>query len=190
MARRTQPSRRRGTRRLALLAIPALAAAGCGGDDDAGAPPAPPQDRPPAGSGYFVGTDPEGLGASIDLSGYDDVLARVRARLAAAEPGSRAERITAVGVVSLVNTGTLPRAVPRFIAVLDGGGAVPLPAASIARDLPDRAAAALPPQPLIVPAGGSATAYVALSGAPPERLDHLKMVVAPGQVTRLPARRR
>jgi hypothetical protein len=107
-----------------------------------------------------------------------------RAAAAAGEPAP------AVGLVSLINGSDLPAPLPRFIAVLPGGGATPIegargPASGL--EHPERV---FPAPPLFVPAQGTATTYVVLRGATPAQVDHLKMVTRPGEPVRLDAHRR
>jgi hypothetical protein len=170
----------------ALVAAAAIAAAGCGDDPSAAAPP-PSGD--PTGSGYFVGKGSDGLGAAVDFMVDDPVTARARSAIgrAAAAAG---EPAPAVGLASLVNDSGLPSPVPAFIAVLPGGGATPVQAARGPASGLARPARVFPSPPLFVPAEGTATVYVVLRGASPAEVDHLKMVVRPGESVRLDARRR
>jgi hypothetical protein len=136
-----------------------------------------------------VGTSRDGLGAAVDFLVDDPVKARTRddieraARAAGAPP-------TTVGLASLVNGSDAPVPLPEFIAVMPGGGATPIRAArGPASGLP-RPDDVFPAPPLFVPAKGTATVYVVLRGAAPRQVDHLKMVVRPGEPVRLDARRR
>jgi hypothetical protein len=177
--------------RAALAAAAALALAGCSPAGGPGPPGTVPESAP-AGTGYFVGTGPEGVGASLDLLGEDPVTRVVAAALRARDgrPGS----VASVGVASVVNDGRLGIALPRFVAVLASGGAVALPPSSrILRpgDGPAarRALAALARAPERVPPGGAATAYVVLEGPSPAAVASVRMVVAGKPIT-LAARRR
>ena len=114
-------------RRAAAALAAALLVAGC---SSAGAP-APPRTSPepaPSGTGYFVGTGPGGVGASLDLRGRDPVVDMIDAALRVnADP--RLE-IPAVGIASVVNEGPAGIPAPRFVAELADGTAVPLPRAA------------------------------------------------------------
>jgi hypothetical protein len=170
----------------ALVAAAAMAAAGCG-DGPPTAEPVPSGD--PAGSGYFVGKGPDGLGAAVDFMVDDPVatLARDAIGRAAAATG---EPAPAVGLASLVNDSELPSPVPSFIAVMPGGGATPVDAARGPASGLAHPARVFPSPPLFIPAEGTATVYVVLSGVSPAEVDHLKMVVRPGESVRLDAHRR
>jgi hypothetical protein len=177
-------SMRRSTHLAALAVAAALALAGCGDDT-------PRAERPPAadptGSGYFVGTSGEGLGAAVDFMVDDPVTARVRARIDREADAAGTERPT-VGLASLVNAADRPVPLPEFIAVLPNGGATPVPAARGPAGGPVEAR--FPAPPLFVPANGTATVYLLLRGVAPGAVDHLKMVPRPGEPVRLDARRR
>jgi hypothetical protein len=174
------------------VAILAAIAAGC----SSGSVPGPPRTEPepaPAGTGYFVGTGPEGLGASLDLLGDDPVVRVVDAALAARD--GRPGEVASVGIVSVVNQGRSPIAMPRFVADLAAGGAVPLRrAADVLRPgegpAARRALARLRTVPVRVPAGGAATAYVVLGATPPAEVASVRMVVVRGQPVTLTAHRR
>ena len=179
------------SRRAVLAALVAgLALAGC----SAGGPgPArPPADPVPSGTGYFVGTGAEGLGASVDLFGDDPV---VRMLDAALRTHRGADGRPAVGIVSIVNEGRLGVAVPRFVAELSGGGAVTMrgAAAVLAREpgaAARRARARLAALGRRVPAGGAATAYVVLEDVAPAAVGSVRMEPDAGAPVTLSARRR
>jgi hypothetical protein len=150
-------------RRSAAAALAAAALLpGCGGR-----PAAPPE--PPARtevSGYFVGRSDTGLGAAVDFSGFDDTSLALREAL---DPGARPDRRRLeIGIVSLVNSGDVPVALPAFRAVGRDGREVPL--APAGRALAGRRGAAaarareLLPRARAVPAQGTATLYVVLEG--------------------------
>ena len=131
----------------AAAVVAALAlAAGCGGG---GAPaPPPPDQQEEAGSGYFVGTAPGGLGATVNLLGTDPAVRALGPALAVeTAPG---EPSPSVGIASVVNDSSRLAAMPGFVAVLASGRRIPLePAAAALRGRRDeaarRAAALLPP---------------------------------------------
>lgn len=173
------------------LAAVVLALAGC---SSAGAPgPQRAEPEPaPTGTGYFVGTGPRGVGASLDLFGEDPISRAIDAALRERD-GGRTE--SSVGIASIVNEGTLGIAAPRFVAELAGGGAIPLrSAAGVLRaiDGPSgrRAIERLRAVPTRVPAGGAATTYVVLEGAAPAAVESVRMVVVGGTPIALAARRR
>lgn len=180
---------RRSTQLAALAASAALAAlalGGCGGGTPV-AERSPVAD--PTGSGYFVGTSRDGLGAAVDFLVDDPVTGPARERV---EDAARAAGASppAVGLASLVNRANVPVPLPEFIAVMPNGGATPIQAArGPASGLP-RPENTFPAPPLFVPANGTATVYVVLRGVAPAEVDHLKMVPRPGDPVRLDARRR
>ena len=95
----------------------------------------------------------------------------------------------------MVNDGRSGTPMPRFIADLSTGGAVPLrDAADLLRpgDGPEarRALARLATLPGRVPAEGAATAYVVLEAAPAAEVASVRMVMARGGPITLAARRR
>lgn len=179
-------------RRAALAALAAgLALAGC----SAGGPgPARPPAAPvPTGTGYFVGTGANGLGASVDLFGDDPVTRAVDAALE--ERGGPAADRPAVGIVSVVNEGPTGIGIPRFVAVLSAGGAVTMrPASEVLADAPGaaarRARARLASSGRRVPADGAATAYVVLEDVAPAAVGSVRMEPARGAPVTLSARRR
>ena len=86
----------------AALASLALVAAGCSRGD-----PSPPRQPPAqAGTGYFVGRDAAGLGASVDLFGSDPAARAVRVALAP-DPRDGAGA-PVVAIASVVNDGPAP----------------------------------------------------------------------------------
>ncbi len=183
---------RRRPAALAAAAAVAALAAGCGGGSRAPEPepPAPPEAM---GSGYFVGTAPNGVGATLDLLGADPVVEALDTALlpttAVGEPGP------AVGIASVVNDSTRPAPAPRFTAVLDTGALVPLtPAAEALGGRSDaaarRAARVLPPTRPILEGGGSAVDYVVLRGAVPGRVAEVRMTTGRQGPTRLAPRPR
>ena len=178
-------------RRAAAGALAILVLAGCSGGGPAPArPPAPPE---PRGTGYFVGTGPDGVGASLDLFADDPIVREIDAALAA-RGGPRGDR-PAVGVASIVNDGRFGILTPRFIADLSTGGALPLRSAAdalsgAAGPAARRARARLGDAPRRVPGGGAVTAYVVLEGAAPEAVGSVRMVLARGGSVTLTARRR
>lgn len=169
----------------AALALGAVTA--CGGGDTPAAPPA--ATTVAGGSGYFVGTGPGGVGAAVDLQAHDAVTARAAEALLRV-PAREGRPGLVVGVASVVNDGRSPVPLPRFVAVVDGGGATPLVAArSPGLGIPG-AARIFPSPPLFVPAGGSATVYLVLRGARAEAVRSVKMIVRPGEPVMLGAHRR
>ena len=109
--------RRRPAAAAAAVAAALALAAGCGGG---GAPaPPPPDQQEEAGSGYFVGTAPGGLGATVDLLGTDPAAGALGAALAVeTAPG---EPSPSVGIASVVNDSSRLAAMPGFVAVLASG---------------------------------------------------------------------
>ena len=182
--------RRRPAAAAAAAAAALALAAGCGGGG-AGAPP--PDQREEAGSGYFVGTAPGGLGATVDLLGTDPAAGALGAALAVeTAPG---EPSPSVGIASVVNDSSRLAAMPGFVAVLASGRRIPLePAAAALRGRGDaaarRAAALLPPARSALPAGGSAVEYVVLRGVVPGRVAEVRMTTGPETSTRLAPRPR
>ncbi|WP_217915700.1 hypothetical protein [Miltoncostaea marina] len=174
----------------AALAL-ALASAGCGGGGaDAGTAPVAEPAR--SGSGWFEGSG-DGLGASLDLRGEDAVARAVGDAVAArARPPARA---SAVGIAAVVNDRAVPVPAPRFTALFEGGGALPLTGAHEALEglrgpAARRARALLGRPPRAVPAGGAVTMYVVLRGARPDEVASARMVALPGEPIALPARTR
>ncbi|MEQ8833177.1 MAG: hypothetical protein RIB67_01880 [Miltoncostaeaceae bacterium] len=166
-----------------LIAATLIALAGCGG----GEPEPPGGAAAPSGSGYFVGSGPDGLGAVVDFAARDGVLDDLRDAMRARPEGAPP---VWVGAVALVNRGSASVAVPRFIADLPGGGAVPLADPRAPRIAIPAADDLVPPAPLLIPPQGAVTAYVALRGADPTAVRGLRMVVAPGSTVGLGARSR
>jgi hypothetical protein len=176
----------------ALLGARVLGLGGCSSTGAPGPQRAAPE-PPPTGTGYFVGTGPQGVGASLDLFGDDPVSRAIEAALRERDPGATTE--SSVGIASIVNEGTLGIAAPRFVAELAGGGAIPLrSAAGVIRAVDGpagrRALGRLGAVPSRVPAGGSATTYVVLEGAAPAAVESVRMVVVGGSPVALAARRR
>jgi hypothetical protein len=171
------------------LAIAAAAAAGCTGSADRTTPPPPPP--PPDGTGYFVGSGPHGIGASLDLMAEDPITRAVERALASLGQDRGAD----VGVASVVDDGPTPVPAPRFVAGFDDGGAVPLePAIDAVTSGRTRAARIarrmLAAAPRRVPAGGAGTFYVILRGAPVDEVTSVVMVAVPGVPVTLTPRRR
>jgi hypothetical protein len=179
-------------RRPAAWALAALALAGAGCSPSTEPTRVEPEPEP-AGTAYFVGAGADGIGASLDLLADDPVVRLVDAALAARGGERGAE--PSVGVVSVVNDGRFGTPVPRFIADLSSGGAVPLrdPADLLRPEDGPRARRALTrlsALPRRVPAEGAATAYVVLVAAPPAEVASVRMVVAGEPPITLAARRR
>lgn len=180
------------TRRLRLAAaIAAIAAvAGCTSATPPGPEPAPP---PPEGTGYFVGAAPDGFGGSVDLLAGDSLTREVQHAL-----GRRPRPdalLPAVGIASLVNDSTEPMPLPIFVALFEGGGALPLTTARAAlrpvrTALARRVERRLPDEPRTVPARGTAIVYVVLRGASARAVTSMRMTARPGQPVELSARRR
>ena len=173
----------------AVLVASALAGAGCAQGPE---PSRVGIEPPPSGTGYFVGRGADGLGASLDLLADDPVVRLVDAALAARDGGRSAP---SVGVASVVNDGPAGRPMPRFIADLATGGALPLREASdvLRRDEGPEARRALARLDAIsarVPAEGAATAYVVLQAVPAAEVASVRMVVPRGAPITLAARRR
>lgn len=170
-------------------ALAALAAVGCSGTGD---PEPARREAPPAGTGYFVGRDAEGLGASVDLFGVDPVSRAVRGAFAPDARGLAGAPV--VAIASVVNGGGRPVPTPRFAAVMRSGAVVPMPAARgrlPARGAAGRRALALiGPSRARVPAGGSATAYLVLRGVDPTLVATVRMVSEPGEPLELRLRAR
>lgn len=181
MGHRTQ-----GAAAALIAAVLACLAVGCGGSDDFGRPA---HVAPPDGSGYFVGADAHGMGAAVDFHGSDPVVDAARAQLARTSPSGSGPPV-AIGVAAIVNDGDEPAALPRFIAVMANGGAVPLSPARTAQIGIAHPRKVFPGSPLFVAPGAALTTYVVLRGVSPEEVDHLTMVVRPGEPTTLRARRR
>ena len=158
----------------------------CGGSDDFRRPA---QVAPPDGSGYFVGVDAHGMGAAVDFHGSDPVADAARAQLARRPAQASAEPV-AIGVAAIVNDGDEAAALPRFIAVMANGGAVPLSPARTAEIGLPHPRRLFPGSPLFVAPGAALTTYVVLRGVHPEEVDHLTMVVRQGEPTTLRAHRR
>lgn len=178
----------------ALLAVPIATlalASGCGSSSSTTRGP----DRPPAkgATGYFVGTASDGVGASLDLVGSDGVARALRAALAG-ERG-RDGRPPAVGIASVVNTGTAAAPTPSFVAVLSSGEAVPMAPARAALGRRDdraarRARAMLPRPRRAVAARGSAVVYLVLPDASPQEVAWVTMTSRAGHPITLAPRPR
>ncbi len=172
----------------AALAALALALAGCSRGD-----PAPPQE-PPAevGTGYFVGRDAAGLGASVDLFGSDPASRAVRDALAPDPRGGGGAPV--VAIASVVNDGPAPVRTPRFVAVMTSGRAVPMPSArgALSPSVPAQARALLllGPSRARVPPGGSASLHLLLGDLDPLQVESVRMVSTVGEPISLSARRR
>ncbi len=171
---------------IALAALALGCATACTGDAPT---PRPVATTTPKGSGYFVGRSPEGVGAAVDLQAHDRITERAaEALLDLPEPAGRPA--VTVGVASVVNDGGLPVPLPRFIAVMDGGGAVPLlPARTAGLGIPG-AREIFPTPPLFVPADGAATVHLVLRNVHPAEVHAVKMVVRAGEPVVLSAHRR
>jgi len=176
--------RRRPAAAAAAVAAALALAAGCGGG---GAPaPPPPDQQEEAGSGYFVGTAPGGLGATVDLLGTDPAARALGAALAVeTAPG---EPSPSVGIASVVNDSSRLAAMPGFVAVLASGRRIPLEPAAAA--LRGRRLQRDPPARSALPAGGSAVEYVVLRGVVPGRVAEVRMTTGPETSTRLAPRPR
>jgi hypothetical protein len=184
---------RRPPAALAAAAAVAALAAGCGGGDGRSTeaePPAPPEAM---GSGYFVGTAPNGVGATVDLLAADPVVAALdRALVPTTSPGLPAP---AVGIASVVNDSPRAALAPRFSAVLDTGAVVPLVPAAEALGAPQdaaarRAARLLPPDRPLLDGGASTVQYLVLRGAVPGRVAEVRMTTGRVGPTRLAPRPR
>ena len=184
---------RGGALRAGAIAALALALAGCGGSPsriDTG-PPAP--EPAPTGTGYFVGTGPDGLGATLDLLADDPTTRAVGDALV--QTVSPPERAPAVGIASVVNDDALAAAAPSFIALFPGGGALPIIDARTAIEdargpVARRARALLGTAPRRVPAGGAITQYVVLRDVEPAEVDAVRMASPPLEPIPMEARRR
>ncbi len=179
-------------RRAAGLGVVVLTLGGCASSGPAGPPRTAPEPAP-GGSGYFVGTGPGGIGASLDLLADDPVVQILDTALRAQD--GRVGTVASVGVASVVNEGPFETATPRFVAELAGGGAVPLPRAADvlrARDGPAarRALERLRSVATRVPGKGAVTTYVVLEGLSPAAVESVRMVVVAGESITLTARRR
>lgn len=175
---------------VAAIAL-AAALAGCSGDGGAVDTAPPP---PPTGTGYFVGTGPDGVGATLDMHGSDPVATAIDDALVGR--GGAAGAVPAVGIASVVNEGAQSVPAPRFVAVLaDGHGAIPIPRAEDALRADEgpaarRALARLAALPARVPAQGAATFYVILQDVDVAEVGSVRMVVERGEPITLQARRR
>ncbi len=175
------------------LAAAALAAGCGGGGTPSPAPPPPPETVEALGSGYFVGTGPDGLGATVDLRASDPVVEALEAALRVGAPA--AGPAPSVGIASLVNGSSTRVRTPAFTAVLDTGGRATLRGAVDAlrgRSGPaDRRAAALvPPRRVTLAPRASAVEYVVLYGAVPGRVAEVLMRGVEGGPVRLAPRPR
>ena len=172
----------------AALAALALVAAGCSDGD-----PAPPRE-PPAqvGTGYFVGRDAAGLGASVDLFGSDPASRAVREALTPDPRGGRGAPV--VAIASVVNDGPAPVPTPRFVAVMMSGRAVPMPSvrASLSPSVPaqGRALLLLGAPHARIRSGGSASLHLLLPDVDPLQVESVRMVSTAGEPISLSARRR
>ncbi len=172
----------------AALAALALVAAGCSHGD-----PAPPRE-PPAqvGTGYFVGRDAAGLGASVDLFGSDPASRAVREALTPDPRGGRGAPV--VAIASVVNDGPAAVPTPRFVAVMMSGRALPMPSvrAALSPSVPAQARVLLllgAPHARIR-AGGSASLHLLLPDVDPLQVESVRMVSTVGEPISLSARRR
>lgn len=103
--------------------------------------------------------------------------------------------MSSIGVVSIVNDGDAAISVPRFVAQIEGGGAVALrratevlrPGAGPAARAALRRVRTLPG---VIPGGGAATAYVVLEGVVAPAVVAVRMVVGRGRSITLAAHRR
>lgn len=172
----------------AALASLALLAAGCSRGD-----PSPPRQPPAqAGTGYFVGRDAAGLGASVDLFGSDPAARAVRVALAP-DPRDGAGA-PVVAIASVVNDGPAPVPTPRFVAVMMSGRAMPMPSVrtALSPSVPAQNRALLllgAPRARIRP-GGSASLHLLLGDVDPLQVESVRMVSTVGEPISLAARRR
>ena len=172
----------------AALASLALMAVGCSRDD-----PTPPRE-PPAqvGTGYFVGGDAAGLGASVDLFGSDPASRAVRRALAPDPRGGGGAPV--VAIASVVNDGPTPVPTPRFVAVMMSGRALPMASvrASLSPSVPAqrRALLLLGPPRARIRSGGSASLHLLLGDVDPLQVESVRMVSTVGEPISLGARRR
>jgi hypothetical protein len=179
---------RAARRAAAVLASLALVAAGCTRGD-----PAPPQEPPVrVGTGYFVGGDPAGLGASVDLFGSDPASRAVREALAPDPRGGGGAPV--VAIASVVNDGPAPVPTPRFVAVMMSGRAMPMPSvrASLSPSVPaqNRALLLLGAPRARIRSGGSASLHLLLGDVDPLQVESVRMVSTVGEPISLAARRR
>ena len=156
-------------------------AAGCGSGSPSPAPEAPAPPEAP-GSGYFVGTSPAGVGATVDLRGSDPASRAVETALLRDAP--RAGPAPSVGIASIVNGAERPVRAPTFTAELASGELVPLSPARDAlggRDDPAarRAERLLPVERMRLPAGASAVVYLVLEGEVPGAVAEVRMASGP-----------
>lgn len=175
-------------RAAAALAALALVAAGCSGGD-----PAPPREPPTeVGTGYFIGRDAAGLGASVDLFGSDPASRAVREALTPDPRGGRGAPV--VAIASVVNDGPTAVPTPRFVAVMMSGRALPMPSvrAALSPSVPAQARLLLrlgAPQARIR-SGGSASLHLLLADVDPLQVESVRMVSTFGKPISLSARRR
>ena len=133
-------------------------------------------------TGYFAGRSADGLGASIDMAGFDTTAAVVDRALL------RLDRPVALAIVAVVNGTDKAIACPRFVAQTLAGGSRPLRTArAVLAGLPGTGARTayrtVGPAPKRVRAGGSAQLYLVLDGATREEVLSIQMVVGDTRTT-------
>ncbi len=132
-----------------LLLTVAVAAVGCGSQDQV-------LTDPSVATGRFVGSDGKGVGVAVDWVGYDAEKRRIEQVLRAEAPGS------IVGIASIINrtTGLAPR--PEFRVTASDGRLIPV--APARRTLRRGATVALAVPGPYVPVQGAMTVYLVFRG--------------------------
>ena len=166
----------------AAVAACLVLAAGCGGGGSPSPAPEPPAPPQAPGSGYFVGTSPAGVGATVDLRGSDPASRALETALLPDAP--RGGPAPSVGIASIVNGAARPVRAPTFTAELASGELVPLsPARAVlgGRDDPAarRAEMLLPAEQARLPAGASAVIYLVLDAEVPGAVAGVRMATGP-----------
>jgi hypothetical protein len=145
---------------------------GCGGSSQA---PKPEPETIPF-TGYFAGRSADGLGASVDMAGFDATAVVVDRALL------RLDRPAALAIVAVVNGTATAIARPRFVAQTLAGGSRPMRTArAVLAGIPGTGARdayrTVGPAPTRVRAGKSAQLYLVLDGATREEVLSIDMVL-------------
>lgn len=157
----------------ALLAALVLVA-GCGGDGEL-------TPGPEAATGRFAGSDRNGVGVSLDFTGFDDTSRQITAVLPE-RPGG-----WSVGIASIVNRSGDAALMPALYATRPNGRVTRLDRATLMR-AGDGAVVAAPDPGRVIPADTATTLYVLFQG-PIGDIRRVEMRVGSEAPVRLEARR-
>jgi hypothetical protein len=168
----------RAIRGAAALCASLALVGGCGGSSQT---PKPEPETVPF-TGYFAGRSADGLGASVDMAGFDATAVVVDRALL------QLDRPAALAIVAVVNGTGKAIARPRFVAQTLAGGARPMRTArAVLAGLPGEGAReayrTVGPAPKRVRAADSAQLYLVLDGSTREEVLSIQMVVGDTRTT-------